>query len=239
MISAADREKAVELIDEAVSNGASCQKACERLGLTERTYYRWKLRKVKTDSYEDGRPNADHSSPRNKLPTEARHQIIEICNQPEYASKAPCEIVPDLADKGTYIASESTFYRVLREEKMQNHRGRSEAPKSKKPTTYRATAPNQVYMWDITYLNGPHKGMFYYLYLFSDLYDRSIVGWEVYEEESAEHASELIQQICLKQGRLTTQQLVLHSDNGSPMKGATMLATLYQLGITPSIAGHV
>lgn len=234
MISAADREKAVELIDEAVSNGASCQKACERLGLTERTYYRWKSRKIKTDSYEDGRPNADHSNPRNKLPAEARHQIIEVCNQPEYASKAPCEIVPDLADKGTYIASESTFYRVLREEKMQNHRGRSEAPKSKKPTTYSATAPNQVYMWDITYLNGPHKGMFYYLYLFSDLYDRSIVGWEVYEEESTEHASELIRQICLKQGRLTTQPLVLHSDNGSPMKGATMLATLYQLGITPS-----
>ena len=202
MISAADREKAVELIDEAVSNGASCQKACERLGLTERTYYRWKSRKIKTDSYEDGRPNADHSNPRNKLPAEARHQIIEVCNQPEYASKAPC--------------------------------GRSEAPKSKKPTTYSATAPNQVYMWDITYLNGPHKGMFYYLYLFSDLYDRSIVGWEVYEEESAEHASELIRQICLKQGRLTTQPLVLHSDNGSPMKGATMLATLYQLGITPS-----
>ena len=86
----------------------------------------------------------------------------------------------------------------------------------------------------LSYLNGLHKGMFYYLYLFSDLYDRSIVGWEVYEEESAEHASELIQQICLKQGRPTTQPLVLHSDNGSPMKGATMLATLYQLGITPS-----
>lgn len=127
------------------------------MGLTERTYYRWKRRKIKTDSYENGRPNADHSNPRNKLPTEARHQIIEVCNQPEYASKAPCEIVPDLADKGTYIASESTFYRVLREEKMQNHRGRSEAPKSKKPTIYRSTVPNQVYMWDITHLNGPHK----------------------------------------------------------------------------------
>ena len=145
-----------------------------------------------------------------------------------------CEIVPALADKGIYIASESTFYRVLREEKMLNHRGRSEAPKHNRPTTYSATAPNQVYMWDITYLNGPHKGMFYYLYLFTDLYDRSIVGWEVYEEESAELASDLIKRITLKQGRLTTEPLVLHSDNGSPMKGATMLATLYQLGITPS-----
>ena len=117
---------------------------------------------------------------------------------------------------------------------MLNHRGRSEAPKHNRPSTYSATAPNQVYMWDITYLNGPHKGMFYYLYLFSDLYDRSIVGWEVYEEESADYASSLIKRICLKQGRLTTEPLVLHSDNGSPMKGATMLATLYQLGITPS-----
>lgn len=69
---------------------------------------------------------------------------------------------------------------------------------------------------------------------FSDLYDRSIVGWEVYEEESAELASDLIKRITLKQGRLTTEPLVLHSDNGSPMKGATMLSTLYQLGITPS-----
>ena len=91
---------------------------------------------------------------------------------------------------------------------MLNHRGRSEAPKHNRPSTYSATAPNQVYMWDITYLNGPHKGMFYYLYLFSDLYDRSIVGWEVYEEESADYASSLIKRICLKQGRLTILQVI-------------------------------
>lgn len=234
MISASDRENAIMLIDEAVVFGASRKKACERLGINERTYYRWKQRKSDTGSYEDGRPGADHSEPVNKIPKETRKRIIDICNRPEYASMAPCEIVPALADQGLYIASESTFYRVLREEKMLNHRGRSEAPKKNRPATYSATAPNQVYMWDITYLNGPHKGMFYYLYLFSDLYDRSIVGWEVYEEESANNASALIRRISLKQGRLTTDPLVLHSDNGSPMKGATMLATLYQLGITPS-----
>ena len=176
MISASDRENAVLLINEAIKSGASCKKACERLGITERTFYRWKKRKSDTDSYEDGRPHADHSNPANKIPAEIRREIINICNRPEYASMAPCEIVPALADEGIYIASESTFYRVLREEKMLNHRGRSEAPKHNRPSTYSATAPNQVYMWDITYLNGPHKGMFYYLYLFSDLYDRSIVG---------------------------------------------------------------
>lgn len=147
---------------------------------------------------------------------------------------SPCEIVPALADKGIYIASESTFYRVLREAKMQNHRGRNAVPTRNHPTTHCASGSNQVWMWDITYLNGPHKGQYYYLYLFSDLFDRNIVGWEVFEEESAEHAGNLIRRITLAQGRLSTQPLVLHSDNGSPMKGATMLATLYQLGITPS-----
>ncbi len=118
---------------------------------------------------------------------------------------------------------------------MQNHRGRSEKPgKHHKPTSYSATAPNQVWTWDITYLNGPIKGQFYYLYLIIDLYSRDIVGWEVWESETAEHASELIRQTCMAQRRLTTTPLVLHSDNGAPMKGATMLETLYALGITPS-----
>lgn len=234
MISAPDRETAITLIEEAVASGAKCSCACEVLGISERTYRRWISEKDAGGVSTDRRPIAEHPEPNNKISDEERQKIIEICNSPKYASMPPCQIVPALADEGIYIASESTIYRVLREQKMQNHRGRSAAPKKKHPTTYCATAPNQVWMWDITYLNGPHKGMYYYLYLFSDLYDRGIVGWEVYETESAEHASELIRRITLAQGRLTTQPLVLHSDNGSPMKGATMLATLYQLGITPS-----
>ena len=234
MISASDREEAIKLIEEAVDSGARLNNACKELGIDERTYYRWIKQKKETQSVSDKRIDAERPEPANKLTAEERKKILEVVNQPEYASKPPCEIVPDLADKGEYIASESTFYRVLREENMQNHRGRSERPKSAHPTTYSADAPNQVWMWDITYLNGPVKGIFYYLYLFLDLFDRNVVGWEVYEEENAEHASDLIKKICLKQGRLTTQPLVLHSDNGSPMKGATMLETLYQLGITPS-----
>ena len=143
--------------------------------------------------------------------------------------------MPSLADKGEYIASESTMYRILHEVKMQNHRGRSQQPgKHGKPTSYSATAPNQVWTWDITYLHGPIKGLFFYLYLIIDIFSRDIVGWAVWAEESAEHAKELIRRACLAQGRLSTSPLVLHSDNGSPMKGATMLETLYALGITPS-----
>ena len=108
-------------------------------------------------------------------------------NEERFASMPPCQIVPALADNGEYIASESTFYRVLHEEKMQNHRGRSQEPsKHGKPTSYCATAPNQVWTWDITYLAGAVKGLFYYLYLIIDIFSRDIVGWEVWEEESAE-----------------------------------------------------
>lgn len=93
-------------------------------------------------------------------------------------------------------------------------------------------------MWDITYLNGPILGKHYYLYLFSDLYSRKIIGWEVWENENAEHASELVKRIYrdekIYMRNIKERQLVLHSDNGSPMKGATMLETLYALGITPS-----
>lgn len=234
MISASDRENAVTLINEAVSSGASRKAACKELGLTERTYFRWMKLNRQHDSYEDRRPVSVHPDPVNKISTEERQQILDAVNDPEFASMPPCEIVPALADRGMYIASESTFYRVLREEKMQNHRGRAEAPHRRAIATHKATGPNQVWMWDITYLNGPVKGQFYYLYLFSDLYSRDIVGWEVWDTEDAEHASELIRRICLKQHRLSTEPLILHSDNGSPMKGATMLATLYRLGITPS-----
>lgn len=105
MISTSDCENAVLLIDEAVTSGASCKKACERLGITERTFYRWKKRKTTVGSYEDGRPAANHSEPANKIPAEIRRKIISICNKPEYASMAPCEIIPALADEGVYIAS--------------------------------------------------------------------------------------------------------------------------------------
>ena len=234
MISASDRSEAVQLIDEATASGAKLSNACNELGITDRTYYRWNSQ-IKVDGEtQDQRPVAERPSPQNKITDIERQRIINTCNEPKYASMPPCEIVPALADEGIYIASESTFYRVLREARMQNHRGRASEGNRHKPTSYTATAPNQVWMWDITYLRGPVKGQFYYLYLISDLYSRDIVGWEVWEEESAEHASELIRRTCIAQKRLTVEPLVLHSDNGSPMKGATMLETLYALGITPS-----
>ena len=134
------------------------------------------------------------------------------------------------------MASESSFYRVLEEADQLNRRGRAEAPKNiTKPKGYKADGPNQVYSWDITYIASALKGSFYYLYLIEDIYSRKIVGWEIHESESAAHASLLIRKTCLSEG-VQRDQLVLHSDNGSPMKGATMLATLQKLGVVPSFS---
>ena len=100
-----------------------------------------------------------------------------------------------LADRGSYIASESTLYKVLKEAKQLTHRGREQRKHKRPISTHKATRANQVWMWNITYLNGPIKGMHYYLYMFSNLYSRRIVGWEVWESEDAKHASELVKRI--------------------------------------------
>lgn len=104
-----------------------------------------------------------------------------------------------------------------------------------KPETLAATEPNQLYSWDITYLPTVVKGIFLYLYLVMDVYSRKIVGWQVYEEESSALAADLMTDICQREA-IQRKQVVLHSDNGSPMKGATMLATLQELGIVPSFS---
>lgn len=230
------REKVVELIAEAVNSGARLFLACEEAEISTRTYNRWvKSFKENNEEHIDKRTIALHLEPHNKLTEEEKQRIINIVNLAEFSSLPPSQIIPILADRGIYIASESTFYRVLREYNALKHRGRSKEPVKRTITTHVATGPNRVYTWDITYLNGPLKGTHYYLYMISDLFSRKIVAWEVWEVESAENASELIQRAILSE-KLTTREhtLVLHSDNGSPMKGATMLETLYNLGITPS-----
>ena len=145
-------------------------------------------------------------------------------------------MVPKLADLGTYIASEASFYRVLKSENQLQHRGKTSVPqKRSKPNSYLASKPNKVWSWDITYLKSSVAGWFYRLYMLIDIYSRKIVGWEVHETESAEFAAHLINIACLAEGTCQTA-LVLHSDNGGPMKGATMLAKLQWLGIIPSFS---
>lgn len=146
----------------------------------------------------------------------------------------PNQIVPILAERGTYIASERTFYRVLREEKQLAHRQRSK-PKEKrdKPKALSASKPGEILTWDITYLKTTVLGRFFYLYLFVDIFSRKIVGWQIHHQECSQLAAEIVMDIARVEG-YEKGQVYVHSDNGSPMKGAAIHATFQKLGITPS-----
>ena len=228
-----NRIKVVNAIGEAVSSGARQFKACEVVGISERTYQRWIKQGMKS---KDDRPEALRPEPANKLSLDESESIIEAMNQKEHRSLSPSQVVYRLLDdEGRYIASVSSYYRVLRRYGMINHRGHAKAPTSKPITTHNATGPNQVWMWDITWLPGPVKGIYYYLYMIMDLFSRKIVGWEIWETESSELASKLVTKAVYSENVLILDQpLVLHSDNGSPMKGASLLTTLYNLGIVKS-----
>lgn len=233
MIPASDRKLAIELIDEAIQSGTRQFKACAELNISERTYNRWK---DPSTPLEDQRPMAIRPEPHNKISLEVQQEIIEVANSNKYKDLSPHQIVPRLLDdEERYIASESTMYRVLRQADMIHHRGRAKKPEQRKISTHKATQPNQVWMWDITWLPGAIKGFYFYLYLILDLYSRKIVGWEIWPEESSENASLLVKKTVLSEGCFMRKEpLVLHSDNGSPMKGASLLETLNKLGITSS-----
>lgn len=220
-------------LNEASAAGARQSKACEVLGISSRTLQRWREDgQVKADGRE--KP-ASRSKPHNKLSPLEQQRVLDIANSQEFAHLTPNQIVPILADQGQYIASESTFYRVLRAADQLAHRGKAKPPTRKRPAPLQANAPNQLWSWDITYLDTTIKGIFFYLYLIMDVFSRKIVGWEVYETESADQASNLFRKAYLSEG-IAGDDLVLHSDNGSPMKGATMLATLQRLGVMPSFS---
>jgi putative transposase len=231
---APERQQLVGWIFEATQAGARKALACAEAGLTLRTLQRWRQGTEDNAVKSDARTTTMRPEPANKLSTAEQHAVLALCNRPDYAHLPPSQIVPRLADDGVYLASESTFYRVLKAHDQHHRRGRAQAPRlHAPPTSYTATAANQVWSWDITYLPSPVRGQFYYLYLIEDIFSRKAVGWDVYAQESGERAAELMQRTVMAE-QCWNKPLVLHSDNGAPMKSATLLAKLYELGITPS-----
>ena len=219
------------LIAECIAGGSTQVKACEVIGVSARSLQRWS----EEGGLEDQR-HGPNTVPANKLNDDERQKIIAVASSKEFCDMSPHQIVPTLADRGDFIASESTFYRVLKAEKLLAHRGRSK-PRTHIPKlkAHEALAPKTLFSWDITYLKTDVSGQYFFLYLFLDIFSRKIVGWAVHREESAFHASELLAKVCIAEG-VEKQTLVVHSDNGSPMKGATMLATMQRLGVMPSFS---
>jgi transposase InsO family protein len=217
-------------VQDAPANGCRKDKVCKQLGISVRTVERWQ----KAPDLIDQRKGPT-TAPANKLSDEERERVVEIATCAEFQDVTPTQIVPRLADQGIYLASESTFYRILRKEKLLAHRGASKPRQNKRPEPHVAEAPNQVWSWDITYLRSLVRGIFFYLYLVTDIYSRKIVGWEVHERECNELSAQLMLQTFDDEG-IDGKDLVLHSDNGGPMKGATILATLQRLGVMPSFS---
>ena len=231
MTSLVERGQIITLVQEAMNSGARQDRACMVINLNERTLQRWQV----DQSRGDQRPERTQT-PTNRLSALERTHLLSVANSDEFGSLPPSQIVPILADRGEYIASESTFYRIMKAESQLRHRGAERpAQRRHKPRALCATAPRQLFSWDITYLPTPVKGIYYYLYLFMDIFSRKIVGWQIYDTESSELAGEVMRDICTREA-IAPNQVVLHSDNGNPMKGATMLATLQALGVAPSFS---
>jgi len=219
----------LEALDEAVAAGARLWRACEVIGLSMRTVQRWR-----EEGGGDDRRRGPTSVPHNKLSEAEEVELIRVVTSKEYADLSPRQLVPLLATLGVFLASEATIYRKMRRRGMVHHRQRSRPP-AKRPRALTATGPGQVLSWDITYLRGPVRGAFFYLYLVVDIWSRMIVAAEVHEVECGELAAAMIESACITNARSSTS-MWLHSDNGAPMKSAHLLATLRQLGISPSFS---
>ena len=219
------------LVDEAVKAGARQSRVCRLLGLAPRTLERWRAQEIGED-----RRAGPKTSPGNKLSPAEEKRVLETVNSPEFRDLSPKQLVPILADQGIYLASESTVYRILRRQDQVNHRSPIKPPSKRyRPEEKVATGPNQVWSWDITYLKGPIRGTFFFLYLIMDVWSRKIVGWEVHESELGEHASRLFEKACAQEG-IEGSKLTVHAAGGGPMKGSTLLTTLQRLGVVPSFS---
>jgi transposase InsO family protein len=234
MIGLEDRQALAQDIEAAQAAGARLQAACETAGISARSLQRWKARQGLVQG--DGRPAAVRPMPQHALSPAEREQILRVANEPRFADMPPARIVPMLADEGRYIASESSFQRVLRAHGQNRHRGRSKAPRaSRPPTTHVATAPRQLWCWDMTYLPHEVAGRWFYLYLILDVFSRKVVGFEVHDSDDADHAAHLLKRTALAEGiHAMASKPVLHGDNGATLKATTVLAMLHWLGVKPS-----
>lgn len=218
------------MVREARASGARRQASCAMLEVSLRTVERWEKEPEKGDQRRGPVSGCGHA-----LSAEEKQAIVKVSSCAAYRDLSPWQMVARLADSGQYLGSESSFYRVLKQNDLLSHRYNSKPRVHHRPKDLTARNPNQVWSWDITYLNSPIRGGYYYLYLVEDIFSRMIVGWTIEEVESADHAGRLIDRICQEQG-IAKGQLTLHSDNGGPMTGATMLATLERLGVIPSLS---
>jgi putative transposase len=162
-----------------------------------------------------------------------RERVIEVLDSERFCDLAPAQAWATLLDEGTYLCSITMMYRLLRERhEIRERRRQARHPATIKPELV-ATAPNQVWSWDITKLRGPYKWTWYYLYVILDVYSRYAVGWAVAPRETAALAEALIAE-CLRVEGIGRLQLTIHADRGTSMTSKPVALLLADLGVTRS-----
>ena len=198
--------------------------ACEALAVPRATFYR----------HNNPAPRLRNNRPRPPLAlaSSERQAVMDELHSQRFQDKAPLEVYATLLDEGRYLCSPRTMYRILeavhgavKERRRQVRRAHYSKPE------LLATAPNQVWSWDITKLKGPAKWTYFYLYVIMDIFSRYVVGWMVAHREQQALAKRLIEQSCLKQN-IAMGQLTLHADRGSSMKSKVVAQLLADLGVT-------
>ena len=231
-----ERKNLVELFQEGLRKGARAKAIADLIGLCSRTLRRWGIAIDAQGFSQDGRKGSIRMVP-HRFSEEERQQVLATINDPEYADLTPAQIVARLTEQGGWVGSESSIYRIMRQEGLLNHRGRSRPPRQpQEPPALEATGINQVLAWDITLLPGPVKGQFYYLYMAMDVWSRRIIGAEVHECEAGELAKNFFDRICRDEGITKQDATVLHADNGAPMRSYTLAAKMAELGVSLSFS---
>lgn len=209
-----------------------------QLGVGLTTLQRWRRQFAGRGDGTDRRKGSQRRVA-HRLSDEERQRILLTCNQPEYSSLPPGQIVPVLADRGLFIGSERSFYRVLHAHGQAHRRGRARLPQEPRPVPrLRADGPNQVWSRDISYLPTSVKGIWLYLYLVIDVWSRKVVAWDVESSEDPKLAANLVSRACLRERitRRRKQPLILHADNGNAMRAATLEVRLEELGVLRSFS---
>ncbi len=216
------------LVSELVSEGCRIKGCCSSLGIPRSSYYR----RMMPEKYGPRKPRP---APANRISEDERNQIRVQLHEPRFVDRTPREIVPTLMDEGIYIASIRTFYRILEGDgELQERRLQASHPKQQAPIL-EATAPNQVWSWDITRIKGPWKGKFYYLYVMIDIYSRYIVGWMLAERENARKAQHFIRETASRHLGENVS-VTIHNDRGSPMKAGSTMELVERLGLKHSFS---
>lgn len=211
---------------EAVTTKGETSALCQSVGLARATLYR-RRQPVRSST-----PTARAASPRALVPAE-RQAVLDVLHSERFVDHSPAEVQATLLEAQTYLCSTRTMYRILAAAaEVRERRNQARHPAYAKPELV-ATAPNQIWSWDITKLKGPIPYVYYSLYVILDLFSRYVVGWMVATHENARLAQRLIEATCAKQ-EIRPHQLTIHADRGAPMRSKLIAELFADLSIGAS-----